>query len=204
MLRVVLAVFVGLVCHAQTFFSWHVIDQPFRLGEKVDLMIHQRTRTRSDALDQVRAGPIFRFKVNPTTTVYSGYYFQPVQPADDLWVKGHRLFTGVETTRSISPGLGWVGRIAAERHMRTGRPAYNRYRSYFRLLIGRGPVAPYLQNELLAVRHGFHSTRNGGGLRLRLAPHLGAELGFTYDNRQQEWGGDRAALVTALRYQWGD
>ena len=84
--------------------------------------------------------------------------------------------------------------------MGTGRPDYNRYRSYFRIVIGRDRVTPYLQNELLAVRHGFHSMRNSAGLRFRLASRMTAETGFLYDHRQTEWGGDRAALVTAIRY----
>ena len=155
-------------------------------------------------MDQMRAGPIFRFKVTPKWTWYTGYYFQPGQPADDLWIKGHRVFSGIETARSFSPAVSWTGRVAFERHIGTGRPDYNRYRSYFRTVFGHGSVTPYLQSEVIAVRHGFHSSRNGGGLRFRLSNRMGAEVGFLYDFRQTEWGGDRAALVTGLRYQWGD
>ena len=95
--------------------------------------------------------------------------------SDDLWINRHRAFTGVETARSISPTVSWTGRIAAERHMGTGRPDYNRYRSYFRMLIGGDRVRPCLQNELLAVRHGFHSISNSAGLRFRLASRMTAE-----------------------------
>ena len=196
----------ALLCHGQTFFSWHVLDQPYKINDRSEVVLHYRVRTRGevDVLDQMRAGPIVRFKATPKWTVYTGYYFQPGQPLDDLWIKGHRIFSGVETTRSASRTLTWTGRVAIERHIGTGRADYNRYRSYFRAVIGHGPVTPYLQTEILAVRHGFHSSRNGGGLRFRLSPRLGAEAGFLYDNRQAEWGDDRAAVVTGLRYQWGD
>ena len=194
----------AFVCQGQTFFTWHSVDQPFKISERAQLVIHQRTRTREDHLDQVRAGPILRVALTPSLTLFSGYYYQPGQPSDDEWFMGHRLFGGLEKRGQFTPSLSWVGRLAAERHIGTGRPNYNRYRSYLRVLAGRGAVAPWIQNEVLAVRDGFHSTRNGGGLRFRMSSRVGAEVGLLYDYRRQEWGGDRVAITTALSYQWGD
>jgi hypothetical protein len=197
---------IASVCPGQTFFTWHSVDQPFKLNDRVQLVVQYRTRTRSalEHLDQVRAGPIIRFALTPKVTLFSGYYYQPGQPSDGVWFQGQRVFGGVETRGRFTGSLQWTGRLAAERHIGTGRPDYNRYRSYLRVLAGRGAVVPYVQNEVLAVRDGFHSTRNGGGLRFRMSPHIGAEVGFLYDFRQQEWGGDRVALTTAFSYQWGD
>jgi hypothetical protein len=178
---------------AQHFFSWHVFDTGVTLKPGLDLVLHQRTRTATgNPLDQIRGGPILRYRVHPKAIVYGGYYYQPQHSPDDFWIKGHRFFTGVETSRSV-----------AGRSTLTGRVAVERYRSYLRLLIGSRRVAPYLQNEVIAVRHGFHSSRSSGGLRIRVVPTVFVEVGGLYDFRQTEWGGDRAAIVTGLRWNPG-
>ena len=85
--------------------------------------------------------------------------------------------------------------------MATGRPDHNRYRSYERLVIGRGRFSPYLQNEWLAVRQGFHSVRNSGGLRMRVTGQLTVEAGYLFDFRRAAWGDNRQAIVTAVKWQ---
>lgn len=188
---------------AQSTFTWHTFDAPIRLNPKLELVVHERVRTRRGfgTLDQIRGGPILRWRAASKATLLGGYYFQPQHTSDERWVRGHRFFAGVESTRPLGERMQAIGRLTAERFFSTGRPDYNRYRSYLRLLIGKESVRPYLQNEWLAVRQGFHSVRNSGGLRMRLSPHVIVEAGLLYDIRRTFWGGDRFAILTGIRYQ---
>jgi hypothetical protein len=97
-------------------------------------------------------------------------------------------------------GVAVSTRLVAERHIGTGLPDYNRYRSSVRIVVGKSRIAPFFQNEMLAVRQGFPSTRNSGGMRLRINQQLTVEAGYLYDNRRVAWGGNRQALVTTVRW----
>jgi hypothetical protein len=201
LLRAALLAVPGLVS-ATELYSWHSFDSPVVDAKKVQLILHHRTRTRHELsyLDQSRVGSILRWKAKAGLIPFVGYYFQPQQLRHQEWTRGHRVFTGVEAPFRPAPSLAVTTRLAAEHFMRTGRQDYNRYRSYARLVIGRGRVSPFVQNEVLAVRQGFHSTRNSGGLRFAFR-HVTLEAGYLYDIRRMAWGGDRQAIVTSLRYE---
>lgn len=183
-------------------FTWHSIDTPVLITDRFQLDVHQRLRTRHEAhyLDQVRGGSTFRWRLSPRLTTMYGFYAQPQQIRPGNWVAGRRVFAGVELPGTVRNGVAISTRLVAERHMSTGRPDYGRYRSSVRLVFGKGRVAPYVQNELLAVRNGFHSTRNSGGLRMRITQQLTVEAGYLYDNRRLAWGGNRQAIVTSVRW----
>lgn len=198
----VVSAFVG-VARAAEFYSWHAFDTPVISSKQYELVLHHRTRSRHEFhyLDQVRGGAIFRWNATPRLIPYVGGYFQPQQFRVHEWVEGRRVFFGVESPFRLGRMLALTARIAAERHIGTGRPDYNRYRTYERLVIGRARLAPFVQNEWLAVRQGLHSVRNSGGLRCRVTPHWTVEGGYLYDIRRTAWGGHRQALVTAIRWQ---
>ncbi|MBM3814097.1 MAG: DUF2490 domain-containing protein [Acidimicrobiia bacterium] len=188
---------------ATELFSWHLFDTQMRVNRHADLVIHSRVRTRDEfhRLQQARGGAIVRFHAGKNLIPYTGYYFQPAHEAGDPWTKGHRAFVGVERPFAVALGTVLITRIAAERHMNTGRPNYMRFRTYTRLQLPGRRVAPFIQNEWLAVKQGFHSVRNSGGLRIRLSPVMTLEAGYLYDIRRASWGGDRSAIVTALKFQ---
>jgi hypothetical protein len=183
-------------------FSWHVFDTRLVSQGRFELTLHHRTRTRHEIhyLDQSRFGPIARFNVNPRFAMIAGYYYQPQQLRDDFWTKGQRVFLGFETplVRAKSSVLSLRG--MSERHMGTGRPAYTRNRTSLRWTVGTGRVRPFVQNELLAVWPHFHSTRNSGGLSIRLNDEMSMDVSYLYDTRRAFWGGDRQSIVTSMRW----
>ena len=205
MIRGAVALFIATAsAHAQQTFTWHSFEVPFQLTKRFSLILQERIRTREGFgwLDQIRVGAITRWQTpSPKLILAGGYYFQPQHPSEDVWEEGQRVFGGVETSAGLGRRVIWTGRAVAERHINTGRPNYNRYRSYARFMFGTGSVVPWVQNEILAVREGFHSMRNSIGIRTSLSPRLSFEAGILYDLRRESWGGDRIALVTGLRYQ---
>lgn len=192
----------ALIAPAIELYSWHSFDTPALVTKRFELVTHSRLRSRHELqyLDQVRGGAVFRWNASRRLIPYVGSYFQPQQVRTHEWTEGRRVFAGLEAPFRLGPHFALTTRLAAERFMGTGRPDYNRYRSYERLVIGHGRVAPYLQNEWLGVRQGFHSVRNSGGLRVRVTQELTVEGGYLYDIRRTVWGGDRQAIVTAVRW----
>lgn len=189
-------------CVATEVFSWHTMDTALIQKGRFELTAHHRTRSRHELsyLDQSRWGTIGRWTANQKLVVVAGYYFQPQQVRPDVWKRGHRLFAGVEAPLYVKPGNVVSGRFLMERHMNTGRPGYFRYRTSLRWVHGRGRVRPFLQNELLAVWPGFHSTRNSAGLQMRLNEHLTMDVSYLYDTRRTFWGGDRQSIVTSMKW----
>lgn len=207
MSRFVILVLLALVTpdslQATEFYSWHGFEFPLRLAEKVEVVLHHRTRTRHEwsYLDQSRAGAIVRWTAARGIVPYAGYYYQPQQLRADEWVRGQRVFLGAEKPFHLNSTAALTTRLAMERFFGTGRLDYNRYRSYCRLLLGGGRLTPFFQNEMLAVRQGYHSMRNSGGLRIRLSSFVHLEASYLYDVRRTVWGGDRQALVTGIRIE---
>ena len=187
---------------ATEMYSWHGLDIPVFGNKRFQLTAHTRLRSRHELsyLDQIRVGPVLRWNASKRLIPFGGFYLQPQQVRPDTWFWGRRFFGGVEAPFRLNPKAQLTTRLVAERFINTGRPDYNRYRSSVRLVLGNGRVTPYLQSEFLAVRQGFHSMRNSGGLRYTVSPHLALEAGYLYDLRRTFWGGDRQALVTAIRW----
>jgi Protein of unknown function (DUF2490) len=192
----------SLTSSATELFSWHTMDTRVVAQGRFQLDVHHRTRMRRELgyLDQSRVGPIARWTVNPRLTLVGGYYYQPQQLLPHEWSEGQRVFAGLESTVRQRPGSTLFVRAFAERHMLTGRPAYNRYRTSLRWTAGRSRLRPFVQNELLAVWPHFHSTRNSGGLTFRLSAVAMLDVGYLYDSRRAFWDGDRQSIVTSIRW----
>jgi len=193
------------IAPATEFYSWHAVDAVFTVRPRLELALHGRIRSREEfnTLEQARAGPIVRWSPGADKALYGGYYFQPGHTPAAPWVGAHRLFAGSES-RLVSRGSGQLtGRLVFERHFTSVRPSYNRYRAGLRWHWNRR-LAPFFTHEWLAVRQGFHSLRNSGGLRWEIDKGLTLELGYLYDTRRTSWGGDRQALVTSLRFHGGE
>ena len=202
--RVLVVVWVaGTLASGAEVYSWHSFETPVIVNSRFELALHQRVRSRHELqfLDQVRGGAILRWNASARFVPFVGAYFQPQQIQANNWTEGRRFFGGVEVPFRFKGGLALTTRVAAERHIGTGRPDYYRYRSYERLVIGNGRFAPFLQNEWLAVGQGFHSVRNSGGLRMRVTARLMVEAGYLFDFRRSAWGGNRQAIVTAVKWQ---
>jgi len=190
---------------ATELFSWHTMDTRVAHQGRVELFLHHRTRLRDELhfLEQSRVGAIARIHLNPKTSRFfwlAGYYFQPNQRLTNRWDLGQRVWGGFEAQPYAKPGHVVMLRAVSERHFNTGRPAYFRHRTALRYTAGTGRVRPFVQNELLAVWPGFHSTRNSGGLWVQLSKELLLEATYLYDSRRTFWGGDRQAVVTMLRW----
>ena len=192
----------GLATAAE-LYSWHGFDTPVVANRRYDVALHARLRSRHELhyLDQLRMGGTIRWRLSARLIPFAGAYYQPQQLRAHQWTEGSRYFGGAEAPFKLTDSLALTARLVAERFVGTGRPDYNRYRSSERLLIGRGRLAPYLQNEWLAVRQGFQATRNSGGLRVRVSPQLSFEGGYLFEIRRTAWGGNRQAIVTAIRWQ---
>ena len=187
---------------ATELFSWHAVDTRALSKGRLELNLHHRTRTRHELgyLDQSRVGPVARWTLNPRLTLIGGYYFQPQQIRPKTWSEGQRFFAGVEAPLLNRSGSALSFRGFAERHINTGRPDYNRYRTSVRWTLGKGRFKPFVQNELLAVQQGWHSTRNSGGVSFRLSPVASMDVSYLYDSRRAFWGGDRQSIVTSVRW----
>lgn len=187
---------------ATEFYSWHTFDTRLFGSDRVEVVAHHRTRSRHQLsfLDQSRLGATFRVSVNSRLAIWGGYYFQPQQVHAQTWARGQRPFIGLETPLARTKTSTLSLRLATERHFHTGRPDYTRHRTSLRWTMGTGRVRPFVQNELLAVWPNFHSTRNSGGLSVRLSPELSMDVSYIYDSRRAFWGGDRQALVTSMRW----
>ena len=188
---------------ATELYSWHLFDVFAKINKSFDITLHSRLRTRDEfhQLQQVRTGVVLvwhpkNLKISPV----AGYYYQPVKERDRPWREGHRVFMGLMRPFQLPNKMVLNTRISAERHMYEGLPGYMRYRSYVRLEIPKRKITPFIQNEWLAVKTGFHSVRNSGGLRFQLTPHTMLEAGYLYDIRRTIYGGDRSAIVTTFRY----
>jgi hypothetical protein len=198
-----LSLALGGLATAAELYSWHGLDTPVVTNKRYEVALHARLRSRHELqyLDQIRVGGIIRWKLSARVIPFVGTYYQPQQRVAHQWSEGSRYFGGAEAPFRLGDSLALTTRLVAERFVGTGRPDYNRYRSSERLVIGRKRIAPFLQNECLAVRQGFHSTRNSGGLRVRVSPQLTIEGGYLFDYRRTAWGGNRQAIVTAIRWQ---
>ncbi|MBM3758831.1 MAG: DUF2490 domain-containing protein [Acidobacteria bacterium] len=193
---------ITLPAGATELFSWHTMDTTLIQKGRFELSSHHRTRTRQELtyLDQSRVGAIGRWTARPKLVVLAGYYFQPQQLRDDLWTRGHRVWGGVEAPLWSKPGHLVSGRLLMERHLSTGRADYFRYRTSLRYVAGKGRVRPFIQNEVLAAWPGFHSTRNSGGVMMRLNDQLSLDVSYLYDVRRTFWGGDRQSVVTSMKW----
>ncbi len=187
---------------ATELFSWHSFEGVLPAKGPLQVTLHGRLRTRQEVQDfqQVRFGPVARVSVNKRVNVLGGYYFQPGDNLARQWRTGHRAFVGLETPSTMGP-FSVVIRGVVERHFVSQTKDHNRFRSYVRICYEKRTISPFYQNELLGVADGFHSLRNGVGLKWRLTPELTAEFGYVYDYRRADWGGDRHAIVTTIRFQ---
>lgn len=186
---------------ATELYSWHAFDAVVVSGGKLQVTLHSRIRTRDHftQIQQVRGGPVVRLGLKPGFALLGGYYYQPGQNAVREWGHGHRVFGGFEVATKLR-AVVISTRVIAERHQFSHSPGYGRYRTPTRFLWERRGVAPFYQVELLAVKQGFHSFRNMGGVRWQVSPRVTAELSYCYDIRRTVWGGDRQAIVTSLRF----
>lgn len=196
-----LLTFAPMLTAATEFYSWHGYDTRLVERGRFELSLHHRLRTRHELqyLDQARFGSVARWN-EKRFALLGGFYLQPQQIHEQDWTPGRRVFGGIEVPFQLGSKLVLSSRLVAERHMSTGRPNYNRFRTSERLVFGTGRVRPFLQNELLAVKQGFHSTRNSGGMSIRINGEFSVEVSYLYDTRRVAWGGDRQAVVTSMRW----
>ncbi|MBK5295001.1 MAG: DUF2490 domain-containing protein [Acidobacteriia bacterium] len=191
------------VLAATELYSWHLFDVQTKINKSFEIILHSRIRTRDEfhQVQQLRTGAILLWHPkNMKLTPIFGYYYQPVKEKNIPWRDGHRVFAGLMRPFPLPERMVLNTRIAVERHMYDGVPGYMRYRTYVRLEIPKGKITPFVQNEWLAVKTGFHSVRNSGGIRFQLSPNTILETGYLYDIRRTVYGGDRSAIVTTFRY----
>ena len=196
------ACFAG-VLPATELYSWHSLDFAEQLHSKLELQLTSRIRTRDSFhfIQQVRGGPILRWRATEKNMLYGGYYSQPGHDPNVPWRMGKRLFVGIERPWNFTRFM-ILNRAAYERHFTGGgRPDYNRYRTSTRLLFPGRTVTPFVQSEWLAVRQGFHSKRSSGGIRVRVSASMTFEASYLYDVRRTVWGGDRSAIQTSIQFR---
>lgn len=183
-------------------FSWHSFDVAERVTKKVDLQVTSRVRTRDEfqLLNQFLGGPMLTYRVNSRWLYFGGYWTQPGHEDKKPWIMGHRTFAGVDRRWGVR-NFTLVGRLTYERHYGAGRPNHNRYRTYARLLFPRRAVTPFLQYEWMAIREGFFSSRQTGGLRFHINRNVFVDASYLYDIRRANWGGNRNAIITSVSFR---
>ncbi len=188
---------------AAELFSWHSFDIAERLTKKVDIQITSRIRTRDEfhLLNQFLGGPMLTYRVNSRLLYFAGYWSQPGHERNAEWLMGHRTFAGVDRRWALRDHT-LVGRLTYERHYGAGRANHNRYRTYARLLFPRrGVVTPFVQYEWMAIRQGFFSSRQTGGVRFHVHPNIMIDASYLYDIRRASWGGNRNAIITSVSFR---
>ncbi|MFN7938680.1 MAG: DUF2490 domain-containing protein [Bryobacteraceae bacterium] len=187
---------------AAELFSWHSFDIAERLTKKIDIQVTTRLRTRDEfqLLNQVLGGPMLTYRVNSRLLYFGGYWAQPGHEYNKPWLMGHRIFGGVDRRWALK-NYTMIGRLTYERHYGAGRPDHNRYRTYTRFMFPRRVVVPFLQYEYMAIRQGFFSSRQTGGVRFHVNPHVMLDVSYQYDVRRASWGGNRNAIITAVSFR---
>lgn len=202
-----------LLCAAargQELYSWHAGEVSIPVDEAWELTLHTRTRTRHELrhVAQVRVGPQVSYRYQ-RYTFRGAYYYEPDHPSrTDLanaaaWESGHRIFGSAEASVEPRRWMMAAPRFMLERFAVKGRGQYNRYRMGGRVNVGRG-WGPYVQHEWMLVASGLHTLRNGAGMRFAMGNRCTVEAGWLFDTRPQRWGGNRQAVVSAVRYVWGE
>jgi hypothetical protein len=195
---------------AQELYSWHGAEVSIPINSSWDFTLHTRIRTRHEFrhVAQVRAGPQVSYRYQ-RYTFRGAYYFEPDNPsARDTanfaaWESGHRIFASAEASVQPSRSFAVIPRFMWERFIVKDRGQYNRFRMGGRVNVGRG-TGPYLHHEWMLVASGLQLLRNGCGMRFALGNRWTVEGGWLLDSRPERWGGNRQAIVSAVRYAWGE
>lgn len=180
--------------------GWQLAEGQVFPHPRLEILLHSRFQTtqRWHHFQQLRVGPMFRFRLAPKLTPFFGFYV-PVHETRPRIHAGPRILAGVESSLPLDRGLSLTTRAGMDRIFSDARPAFNRYRGMARLM-RPGRIAPYVQNEWFFVRQGFHSTRTGGGVRFLAGSHATLDLGYMYDVRSSNWSGSRQWVLTSIRF----
>jgi hypothetical protein len=199
--RLVLAVLlVGAAgpARAQVTETQHAFDTTFSLSPRLDAIMHSRIRTRPSGggFYQARAGPIFDFDLTRRVALLGGYYFTR-QTGSVQWHTVHRPFGGFEVALIAARLYTADARVLAERFLSAGEPDFARYRQRVRVRT-RLFLSPYTSVEWFQDRHGLRSVRYSGGVRLQPIPRVNMDMGYFYETRRPELGGDRHMFLTTF------
>jgi hypothetical protein len=188
----------------------HALDIAVPLQPRLELILHTRVRTQPVGLGfyQVRAGPILSWDVSRRFALLGGYYYAQQERIEDReFIAGHRLFGGTEFNVVESRRLTLDQRLLLERFLPEAAPDFNRYRFRTRLTL-KAPVAPYLSHESFLDRKGWRSARHSAGIRWSLARHIQIDLGYLYEQRRMDAGGNRHLWLTSIHFKktprWSD
>jgi len=193
----------------QELFSWNTFEVAAPLAKGWELTLHSRLRTRHEfhQIAQVRGGPQISYRYQ-RWNLRGAYYFEPDHsatnhPARGYWESGHRVFGSADLTLHPERRVAVIPRFMWERFFTADRGNYNRYRSGARVNFG-ARTGPYLQHEWMFVAGGLQILRNGAGMRIAAGRHWSIEGGWLFDRRRGDWGGNRQAIISSVRYEWGE
>ncbi len=181
----------------------HAFDVTLPLKPNLDLILHTRLRTQPGGLGfyQVRAGPIFSWKASGRLALLAGYYHARQEgEADRGFIAGHRLFGGAEVAVASNRRLALDQRALAERFLPGAGPDFNRYRLRNRLSVN-APLSPYASQEFFLDARGWRSVRHSAGVRWSPLRGVQFDLGYLYEHRRPDAGGNRHLWLTSLHFK---
>ena len=181
----------------------HAVDVTLPLKSKLDLILHSRIRIQPGGLGlyQVRAGPIVSWNATGRMALLGGYYYaQQERKADRDFIAGHRLFSSAEVAVAGNRRLGFDQRALVERLFSVAAPDFIRYRFRSRLSV-KAPVAPYTSHEFFFDAQGWRSARHSAGIRWSPVRGVQIDLGYLYEHRRLDVGGNRHIWLTSLHFK---
>jgi hypothetical protein len=187
---------------AQPLEGFHIAEAvvPASHGWQFNPQVRFRMANQFHTLSQLRSGLIVTKSLLPHLELWSAAYWEPTlrQPRHRA---STRLQLGIQSRYNARPALAVQTRLMVERLYRTNGLLYSRLRLGNRVTFGQGKYRPYLTNDTLAVRQGFHSSRSGAGLAWDPSPGVHLEFEYVYDRRRAYWGGDRQILTTRIQFR---
>ncbi len=171
------------------------LDANIELGEKTDLILHNRARVRMETNEwyDISLIPFLSYKAHPNLTVFGGSFFTWFSETGSDHDNFIRPFGGVEPALHRE-SLSLAARTTYERFVGIGEPDFSRYRQRFRI-IGNNSWTPYANVEFFWTGEGFASTRYGVGFRRDLGKRNGIEISYWYEARRLADGGLRQVVV---------
>lgn len=202
-LALILPLLLAWPADAADLETQHALDVALPVKPKLELILHTRIRTQPGGLGfyQGRVGPVLNWAASRRIDLLAGYYYARQQrKADRDFVAGHRFFGGAEVAAASYRRLSFDQRALAERFQSDAAPDFSRYRFRGRFSV-QAPVSPYTGHEFFLDSRGWRSTRHSAGIRWSPIPGVQIDLGYLFENRRADLGGDRHLWLTSLHFR---
>jgi hypothetical protein len=189
----------------QALENWQSVDVSLLRAGVAEIGLHTQIRTGSGfhPWTYARLGPVVTVQHRPWLRWTAGFWQHESRRDTEGWEGSRRVYGGAE--------IRWYGRGVAlwTRHIgerfwygEGRRGARHRHRHRVQA-IGSGRWQPRVSHEWVLDAGGVQLIRPSAGFRVFSTAHADLTVTYQYDFRRESLGGNRHALVTALRIRPG-